>query len=114
MHELPVVLGLLDTAQRAAKENHLDRVTRIRLRIGELSDLVEDCVQIYFDSASEGTVCEGAQLEFVREPARLRCTACGHEFLHGAAFSCPVCGGSAEWIRGSGSGCTVESIEGEA
>ena len=42
MHELPVVLGLLDTAQRAAKENHLDRVTRIRLRIGELSDLVEE------------------------------------------------------------------------
>lgn len=114
MHELPVILGILNTVQRTAEENHLCSVTKICLRIGELSDLVEECMQIYFDSASEGTVCEGSQLVIVRNPAKLRCTVCGYEFPHEHAFSCPVCGGSAEWIRGSGSGCVVESIEGEA
>ena len=77
MHELPVILGILNTVQRTAEENHLCSVTKICLRIGELSDLVEECMQIYFDSASEGTVCEGAQLVIVRHPAKLRCTVCG-------------------------------------
>lgn len=113
MHELPMIVRLLDTVQRTARSNQLDKVTKIRVRIGELSDLVDSCMQLYFESASEGTVCEGAQLEFTREPVRLRCRACGCEFPHKASFFCPVCGESAERIPGTGGGFVVESIEGE-
>lgn len=114
MHELPMILRLLDIARKAAQSNQLTRVTKIRVRIGELSDLVDSCMQLYFESASAGTVCEEAKLEIVREPVRLRCVVCGQEFSHKASFSCPVCGGDTERIPGTGSGFVVESIEGEA
>lgn len=114
MHELPMILRLLDIARKAAQSNQLTRVTKIRVRIGELSDLVDSCMQLYFESASVGTVCEKAELEIAREPVKLRCIVCGQEFPHEASFSCPVCGGKTERIPGTGSGFVVESIEGEA
>lgn len=113
MHELPIVLGLLKTIENSARENRITKVTTIRIRIGELADVVDDCVQMYFDMASAGTVCEGAKLEFLRNPAVLRCTKCGKEFPHVHDFTCPDCGGEAILVRGTGSGCYVENYEGD-
>lgn len=113
MHELPAVLNLLDTMEKTARENHIRRVTRIELKIGELSDLVDDCIQLYFDMASEGTVCEGAVLAFTREPAMLQCTACGFTFPHEKSFSCPRCGGKTTLVRGTGGGCEIVRFQGE-
>lgn len=113
MHELPAVLNLLDTMEKTAREHNIRRVTRIDLKIGELSDLVDDCIQLYFDMASEGTVCEGAKLVFTREPAQLRCTSCGCTFPHETSFDCPRCGGKTTLVRGTGSGCEIIRFQGE-
>lgn len=113
MHELPIVMGLLGTIGRSAREHQIQKVTRIRIRVGELSDVVDECLQMYFDTASAGTVCEGAELEFLRNPAVLKCTKCGKEFPHVHSFTCPDCGGEATLVRGTGSGCYVENYEGE-
>lgn len=113
MHELPIVMGLLGTIDQSAKENQIHKVSKIRIRVGELSDVVDECIQMYFDMASAGTICEGASLEFIRDPAVLRCPDCGKEFPHEHSFTCPVCGGEAVLVRGTGSGCYVENYEGD-
>lgn len=113
MHELPIVLGLIHTVEKSAEENNITKVTKIRIRVGELADVVDECVQMYFDTASVGTICEGADLVFERNPAVLRCTCCGKEFPHLHDFTCPDCGGDAILVRGTGSGCYVENYEGD-
>ncbi len=106
-------MELLAMMDRKAKENKLNRITEIHMRVGELSDLEEECMQLYFESASDGTSCEGARLFFRREPAYLRCNACGTEFPHEKSFNCPACGAPSTLIRGTGSGFSVEEIRGE-
>lgn len=113
MHELPMVEGLIALLERTAGQNKLQRITLVELRIGELSDLVDECIQVYFDMAGEGTVCEGAKLVFTHERAMLRCPVCGKAFRHEKSFQCPSCGADAVLVRGTGSGFYVERIEGE-
>lgn len=113
MHELPMVMRLLNTVSEAAGREHLTRITCVNIRIGELSDLADACMQLYWETASEHTVCDGAVLNIRRAPARLRCLACGKVFPHLHDFVCPECGGEAVLIRGTGEGCVVESLEGE-
>jgi hydrogenase nickel incorporation protein HypA/HybF len=113
MHELPAVLQIIETMEKRAGENHIRKVTEIDLAVGELSDLVDDCIQLYFDTASEGTVCEGAKLVFRRVPATLRCLSCGRTFPHEKSFVCPSCGGKTALVRGTGSGLVIERFLGE-
>lgn len=111
MHELAVTQSMLNLALEHAERAGAGRITRINLVIGELSGIVDDCVQFYFDFVSKGTPAEGAQLAFERLPAWLSCRACGHEFaLRNGDWTCPVCqalGG--EFIAGRE--CYMESIE---
>ncbi len=108
-----MVEGLIALLERTAGQNKLQRITLVELRIGELSDLVDECIQVYFDMAGEGTVCEGAKLVFTHERAMLRCPVCGKTFRHEKSFQCPSCGADAVLVRGTGSGFYVERIEGE-
>lgn len=92
MHELSVTEGILNFALDEAKKLNADKVTAIRLKLGALSGLVPDCIGVYFDMVSEGTLCEGAKLEFERIPARIRCAECGGENkIEGFRLICPAC-----------------------
>ena len=92
MHELAVTQSMLDLALEYAGRAGAQRITRINLVVGEISGIVDESVQFYFDFVSKGTLAEGAQLAFERQPARLRCRACGHEFaLQDGNWACPVC-----------------------
>lgn len=112
MHELPVTESVLrivlDHAQRAGAQ----RVVRVNLVLGELSSIIGDSVQFYWDLISEGTPAEGAELRFRRVPAELRCLACGVTFpLHQQEdWLCPACG-SAQVRVATGDQFLVESIE---
>ena len=56
------------------------RITDIRLVIGQLSTVVDDSVQFYWDILSAGTAAEGGTLHFQRVPARLVCRDCGEAY----------------------------------
>lgn len=113
MHELPVVLDLIRTVEKEAGERGLHKVDRIDLVIGELSSVVGESVQMYFDIASENTVCAGAKLTFDHRPALLKCTDCEKEFPHEKSFSCPACGGDAVLVKGTGREFYIRSFNGE-
>jgi len=95
MHELSVVQGMLDIALQKAGEAQASRITGINLVIGELSSIVDDCVQFYFDFLSRDSIASGATLSFTRIPMQVRCRNCGHSFSPDKSlWSCPQCG---EW-----------------
>ncbi len=113
MHELPMVLDLLELLEKKAKENGIHRITEVDLAVGELSGLVDECVALYFETASERTPAEGAKLKFTHRPAQFRCMKCGRTFPHQSGFTCPYCGGEAVHVRGTGAGFEVTGITGE-
>ena len=77
MHELSITESILEIALRHSGEQ---RITDLRLVIGELSTLVDESVQFYWDIVSEGTPAAGATLHFRRVPAQLTCQTCGHSY----------------------------------
>ena len=120
MHELSVTQRILDiaieTAQRGSTElaevAGAGRITEINLVIGDLSSIVDDSVQFYFDILSKGTLAEGAVLRFRREQATARCRDCGHQFIVRPPLldECPACHSSRLQVTG-GRSFLVDSIE---
>ena len=109
MHELAVTQSILEIALRYA--NNASRISKLNLVIGDLSSIVDDSVQFYWDIISQGTIAEGAQLDFERIKTRFRCTECGGEFEpDGRVFECAHCG-SAQVTLVAGNEFRLESIE---
>jgi len=112
VHELPVTESILDVAIEAAKNGGARRIISISLVVGDLSSVVDDSVQFYFDILSKGTLAEGAALVFQRRRAKARCSACGHELdvCPPLPDCCPVCGKVNLQVSG-GREFYLESIE---
>lgn len=93
MHELPATQGMLDVALEAAHDAGATRVREIHLVVGELTSIVDDSVQFYFDILARGTIAADAELVFHREPALLRCHGCGHRetVVPPLQPACPAC-----------------------
>ena len=66
MHELPVTESILENTLRHARGAKAVGVTDVYLVIGQLSSIIDDSVQFYWDMISEGTIAEGASLHFKR------------------------------------------------
>lgn len=92
MHELSITQQVLDIAVKKATEAGAASVKRINLVIGEMSSVMDDCVQFYFDILSRDSIAQGAQLSFQRIPMKVRCRHCRHEFTPaGEDWECPQC-----------------------
>lgn len=122
MHEMPFVMSLLREASEAAAREGLTRITGLTVSVGALSGIEPECVDLYFETASEGTPAEGARITYRIVPAGLCCKKCGTKYDYdprGARrqerdpFLCPVCGGDGVLIRGTGTETTLESLTGE-
>lgn len=113
MHELPIVLDVIKSVTAEAEKMGVHHVTEITLVLGELSSVMDESVQMYFELLAEDTVCAGALLKFEHVPARLRCTLCGHEFDHERSFDCPKCEGESRLIKGTGQEMYIRSFDGE-
>jgi hydrogenase nickel incorporation protein HypA/HybF len=111
MHELSVTQSLLEIALRHAGQANAQQITRLNLVIGELSSIVDDSIQFYWDIVSRDTIAEGSELHFERVPGILRCLGCDHRFpLNGRDFSCPACG-ERQVVAAGGDEFRLESIE---
>jgi hydrogenase nickel incorporation protein HypA/HybF len=92
MHELSITQQILDIAVNKASEAGAASVKRINLVIGDLSSVIDDSVQFYFDLLSKDSIAQGAQLSFKRIPFKVRCHCCGTSYTpEGEAWSCPQC-----------------------
>jgi hydrogenase nickel incorporation protein HypA/HybF len=111
MHEAAITESMLSLALEKAGEAKAKKITRINLVIGELSGVVGECVQFYFDAISRNTIAEGAALSFENKPTQIRCRKCQIVFSPvNHEWSCPQCHEIGLEIV-SGRECYMESIE---
>lgn len=111
MHELAVTQSILDISLKAAGAQHASRIRTIRLTIGPFAGIVPECVQMYLEVLAKGTIAEGAKIEAVTLPLRVRCRTCGAESeIDRRHIACPACGG-VNLERLSGREFLVDSLE---
>ncbi len=92
MHELSVTESLLEITLRHARAAHATQVNNLYLVLGQLSSIVDDSVQFYWDIVASGTIAEGARLNFRRIPTQMECLDCQQVFSPTADnFDCPNC-----------------------
>ena len=111
MHELAITQSMFDLVLEQAEKAGARKVGKINLVIGEMTGVVDECVQFYFNFLSQGTIAEGAVLGFTMVPVRARCLDCDKRFeLKEFDWTCPYCQGSNMEII-AGKELFVESIE---
>ena len=111
MHELAITEGIIEAAVPAAQKGGAEKILEIRLRIGELSGVVPECILEYFEAASRGTIAEGAEVLFEKTPATISCRDCGYDgVITRGEYTCPGCGSTAFSITG-GREFYVESLK---
>jgi hydrogenase nickel incorporation protein HypA/HybF len=92
MHELSVTQSALEIALRYAADAGATRITSLHLVIGDLSSIIDESVQFYWDIISRSTIAEGAVLQFRRVPVTMQCSACGHTYTPArGTLACPGC-----------------------
>jgi hydrogenase nickel incorporation protein HypA/HybF len=93
MHELSIVLSIIDTAEEQARQHGAPYLEEINLEIGELASIEPDALEFAWEAAVPGTVLERARRNIRYVPARARCLECAHEFAMQQLFeTCPQCG----------------------
>ncbi len=111
MHELSITQSILSIALEQAKAVQANKITKINLTIGELSGIVDECVQFYFDLLSKDTIAADASLSFDRPSTKLRCRSCASIFSpSNLDWTCPNCQEQKIEIV-SGRECYVTSME---
>lgn len=74
MHEMPFTQSILEMALKEAAGKN---IRRIYLRVGRLSAIVPESVEVFFDFLSKNTSAAEAELVFEMVPITLTCRNCG-------------------------------------
>jgi hydrogenase nickel incorporation protein HypA/HybF len=111
MHELSITQSILDIALEQAEKNNARKIRSISISIGELTGIVDDCVEFYFPFLSKDTIADGATLTFDKKPTMLRCRECENTFSpDDIVWTCPDCRSQSVEII-SGRECYINTIE---
>ena len=111
MHELPVAQSILKIALQHAEKANAKRIVDLNIVMGELSSIVDDSIQFYWDIIAKDTIAEGATLHFRRVPAELQCITCLEKYRPtDKELICPKCGGVGAKII-TGEEFSLESID---
>ncbi len=111
MHELAITQSMLDLVLEEANKTGAGKVQKINLVLGDMSGIVGDSVQFYFEFLSKGTSAEGASVSFRKIPTQARCRECGEVFTpQEFDWACPKCHKVSVEIT-AGKELYVESIE---
>lgn len=95
MHELAVTQSILDIVLDYANKANATKITKIYLVIGDLSSIVDESVQFYWEIIAKDTIAEQAALIFRRVAASFECLECQTVYqLDGQIVFCPSCGSS--------------------
>ena len=110
MHEMAIAEGILNIAFDYAEQNNASKITKITLKIGDMSGVELEALNMSFDVLTKDTIAESAELIVHRIPIVGQCNKCGKEFhIEHYNFFCPECDGIL--ILQSGRELQVESLD---
>lgn len=93
MHELGIMTGVMDAVTASAEQAGATRVLKVSLSVGEMTEAIADALEFAFEVLTDGTICEGAELEITMIRPKSRCLECGAEYEHDRFHMlCPECG----------------------
>ena len=111
MHEGSIVQNLLAIAIEKAKECKANRITLIRIKVGEFSGVNQSALEFAFDNFRQGTIAEKASLKIVSSPLLGKCRKCNEVHkIEKDNFKCSKCH-SLEIDIISGEDLYIEDIE---
>jgi hydrogenase nickel incorporation protein HypA/HybF len=100
MHEVGLMQNALEMAFAHMQRTGASRIHRMRLRVGELSGVVPEALEMAFAAATPGTPAHGADLIVERVAVVCRCETCGQEFQPAdVIYFCSHCGAISSSVR---------------
>lgn len=121
MHEVSVVVSLVDAVVRELEKYNVLKVNSVTVIIGDLTNLGEEQMSFAYDIVTKDTILEGSEFIVEHEPIELECWDCGYkgpaEVITDPDFdqhsipvlSCPACGGKVTVTKGMS--CTVKCMD---
>ena len=92
MHEYSIVQALINQCENIAKENEVEKVIKVMIKIGVLSGVEIHLLKTAFDTFKEGTVCDGAELNIHHQKIKLHCNECHAEYeIDEMDYKCIAC-----------------------
>ena len=94
MHELGIVVKVLEQVDAAAEENGAEKVLGVTMEVGEVSSIVPDLFTDAFDWAKKKTrYAQDAKLNMIIIEGRTYCQSCGETYRTTEyGRKCPHCG----------------------
>jgi len=92
MHEASLILGMFDTIESDYQDYEIEKVTRIELEIGRLSNAEPLILKQSFEVLKAGTVFEGALFDIINVATEVRCLVCNSIYYpEDFPFMCSNC-----------------------
>ena len=112
MHELGVVFHIIRDLEKVAAANHVEKINKVTLQLGEVSTVIPhyltDCWKW---ASSKNDLVNGAQLEIETIPAVTYCEDCGQEYpTVEYGKTCPHCGSGRTYLL-QGNEFMIKEIE---
>lgn len=110
MHELSIVLSIVDSVEDAVRKEEAHTVKRIVLDIGNMSGIEMDSFDFAWESAIKNSVLEHAERVVNNIPAMATCIDCHAEFEKVEVYDpCPKCGNFLHALK-SGKEMKIKSL----
>ncbi len=93
MHELSIVMSIIEIAEKQAKTANATVIEEIELDIGTLSGVAMDALDFAWQQAVKRTMLQDSVRKINRIDAKARCLDCDTEFaIEKYDDACPSCG----------------------
>jgi hydrogenase nickel incorporation protein HypA/HybF len=94
MHELSIALAIVEAASEEASRHGAQRVTEVRLKLGQLSGVVKSALLASYEMAAEGSPLAGSKLAIEDVAVVVFCPTCGvnRAVVSPQQMSCVECG----------------------
>lgn len=93
MHELSIVMSIIDIAESHARNANSSAIEEVELDIGELSGVEMASFDFAWQQATKQTLLDGARRQVNRIPGKAVCLDCSASFAIQQLYDpCPVCG----------------------
>lgn len=112
MHELGIMTGVMDAVTKSAHDAGADKVLKVTLSVGEMTECIQDALEFAFEALTEDDpFVRDAELTINMIKPKSRCMECGAEFEHDRFHMfCPECDSFATELL-AGRELQIDSIE---